>query len=119
MSDTAPQPVAAGSSDPRTLAIIVYVLYLVGAIFTCGLAGIGGVILAYVKRDEAAGTIWHSHFENAIQAFWIWLMLFVVGCVTWWLFFIGFLVIGVAFLYFLYRTIKGLVAAVENRPYVA
>ncbi|HWD29046.1 MAG TPA: hypothetical protein VG387_17870 [Rhizomicrobium sp.] len=117
MSDAAPQPIAPAGSDVRTLAIVVYVLYI-AAVFTCGLAGVAGVILAYIKRDETAGTIWHSHFENQIQAFWVWFMLFVVGCVTWWLFFIGFLVIGVAFLYFLYRTIKGLVAAVENQPYV-
>jgi len=31
---------------------------------------------------------------------------------------IGIFVIGGAFIYFLYRTIKGLLAAVESRPYV-
>ena len=117
MSDASPQPIPAASSDTRTLVIVVYALYIAAA-FTCGIAGIAGVILAYIKRDETVGTIWHSHFENAIQAFWVWFILFVAGWATWWLFFIGFLVIGVAFLYFLYRTIKGLVAAVENRAYV-
>ena len=118
MSDTAPQSaVPAAGSDLRTLAIVVYGLYLGGAFLTCGIAGIAGVILAYVKRDETVGTVWHSHFENAIQAFWIWLMLFVVGVATSWIL-IGIPIIGIAFLYFLYRTIKGLVAAIESRPYV-
>ena len=120
MTDTAPQPappvVSPPATDTRMLAIIVYGLYI-GAVLTGGLAGIAGVILAYIKRDEARGTIWESHFENAIHAFWIWLMLFVVGVATSWLL-IGFVVIGFAFVYFIYRTVKGLVAAIESRPYV-
>ena len=114
MSDSASRPVA--QTDLRTLAIIVYGLYL-GAVLTCGLAGLIGVVLAYIKRDEAAGTPWASHFENAIQAFWIWLALMVVGGLTVWLL-IGFVVIAAGFVYFLYRTIKGLLAALESRPYV-
>ena len=116
MSDAVPSPSAPASTDTRTLAIIVYGLYL-GALFTGGVAGLAGVILAYIKRDESRGTIWESHFNNAIQAFWIWLILFVIGVATAWLV-IGIFVIGGAFIYFLYRTIKGLLAAVESRPYV-
>ncbi len=78
---------------------------------------IGSWVLAYIKRDEARGTIWHSHFENAIHAFWIWFVLFIVGILTSW-FLIGFVVIGAAFVYFLYRTIRGLLRAIENRPYI-
>ncbi len=118
MTDTAPPTTAPAvpATDTRTLAIIVYGLYL-GAVFTCGAAGIAGVILAYVKRDEARGTVWESHFQNAIQAFWIWAGLMVLGVATFW-FLIGFIVMGAAFVYFLYRTVKGLIAAIESRPYV-
>ncbi len=124
MSDTAPQPpipappvsTTPEAIDTRTLAIIVYGLYL-GALFCGGLSGIAGVILAYIKRDESRGTIWESHFENAIQAFWIWLGLFVLGILTVW-FLIGLFVIAAAFIYFLYRTIKGLIAAIDSKPYV-
>ena len=70
-----------------------------------------------MKRDEAQGTIWHSHFENAIQAFWIGLVLAIIGGATAW-FLIGIPVLIFACVYFLYRTIKGLVAAIESRPYV-
>lgn len=119
MSDAAPQqqplPVAP-STDTRTLAIIVYGLYL-GGIVTSGAATIAGVILAYVKRDESQGTLWYSHFENAIQAFWMGLILFVIGVATAWIL-IGIPVLIFAGIYFLYRTIKGLVAAIESRPYV-
>ncbi|HEY0107354.1 MAG TPA: hypothetical protein VGB91_14835 [Rhizomicrobium sp.] len=120
MPDTTPQPSVPAAyppaADTRTLAIIVYGLYL-GALVTAGGAGLAGVILAYVKRDEAAGTLWYSHFQNAIHAFWIWLALFVVGCALAPVL-IGIPIIAVAFLYFLYRTIKGLAAAIDSRPYV-
>ena len=119
MTDVSPQqpiPVAARSSDEtRTLVIIVYGLYL-GALFCGGLSGVAGVILAYIKRDETRGTVWESHFENAIHAFWIWFGLFVAGILTAW-FLVGFVLIGVAFIYFIYRTIKGLILAVDSKPY--
>ncbi|HEY4941524.1 MAG TPA: hypothetical protein VII56_08850 [Rhizomicrobium sp.] len=118
MSDSVPQSSvpAVPSTDTRTLAIIVYGLYL-GAVFTCGAAGIAGVVLAYIKRDEARGTVWESHFENAIHAFWVWFMLMAIGVATVWLF-IGLFVMAAAFVYFLYRTIKGLIGAIDSKPYV-
>ena len=100
----------------RTPAIVVYILYL-GAVISVGIAGIIGVIVAYVKREEAKGTIWESHYKNQIESFWVWLVLFVVGCLTIWIFFIGVLVIIASFVYFLYRTIRGLLRALENKPY--
>src|ERR1700761_6746574 len=103
------------ASDTRMLAIVVYGLYI-GAVLSCGVAGIAGVILAYIQRDRAAGTIWFSHFENAIHAFWVWFAIMAVGVVTAPLF-IGFPIMALAFVYFLYRAIRGLVAAVEGRAY--
>ena len=119
MADVSPQqpvPAATRSADEtRTLVIIVYGLYL-GALFCGGLSGIAGVVLAYIKRDDTRGTIWESHFENAIRAFWVWFGLFVVGILTAW-FIVGIFVIIAAFVYFIYRTIKGLILAVDSKPY--
>ncbi|HEX4301423.1 MAG TPA: hypothetical protein VHZ78_01425 [Rhizomicrobium sp.] len=115
MTDTAPQP-SVPTTDMRTFTIIIYGLYL-GALFTGGTSGLVGVVLAYVKRGEARGTLWESHLQNAIHAFWIWFVLMAIGVVTAW-FLIGFVVMGAAFVYFLYRTIKGLVRAVDSKPYV-
>ncbi len=112
-----PAPVVASSAtDIRTLAIIVYGLYI-GAVVTGGASGLVGIVLAYVKRGDAKGTPFESHFENAIQVFWIWLAAFIVGLLTTWLFFIGFLVLLAGYAYFLYRTIKGLILAVDSKPY--
>lgn len=118
MSDTtsAPIPPPVALADQRSPVILVYILYL-AAVVSAGAAGIIGVIIAYIKRDEARGTIWESHYRNQIEAFWVWLVLFIAGCVSVWLFFIGFLIMGGAFIYFLYRTIKGLLLAVDSKPY--
>ena len=119
MAGNAPQsamPLAVPSSaDARTFVIIVYGLYM-GALLCAGLSGIAGLVLAYIKRDDVRGTVWESHFDNAIHAFWVWLALSVVGLLTVWLV-IGFFVLIAAYVYFAYRTIKGLVRAVDSRPY--
>ena len=113
-------PVAAVSPtdiDARTWVIIVYGLYL-GALVCGGISGIVGVVLAYIKRDEFRGSVWGSHIENAIHAFWVWLLLCVLGAPLTLLFGLGLLVIAAAFIYFLFRTIKGLIAAIDSKPYV-
>ncbi len=100
----------------RAIVIVIYCLYL-AALVSVGIAGIAGVILAYVKRgDEPAGSVWRSHFENQVQAFWIWVGLVLVGWLVWWLG-LSFIVIIGAAIYFMYRTLRGLVRALDNRPY--
>jgi uncharacterized membrane protein len=116
MVDVQSQMPAPAATSARTLAIVIYGLYL-AAVVSCGIAGIIGVVVAYVKRDEVRGTIWESHFENQITAFWVWLMLFVAGCATAWVFGIGVLLIIGAFIYFLVRTVKGLIRALDWQPY--
>jgi len=116
MSDVQARPQGAESSDDRTMVLVVYGLYVL-ALASCGLAGIAGVVVAYVKRDDARGSLWESHFDNQINAFWTWFALVAAGVVTIPIV-IGFFVIGFAFIWFLYRTIKGLIRALENRAYV-
>lgn len=103
--------------DARSYTIIIYGLYL-AAVFCGGATGIVGVIMAYIKRAEFKGTVWESHIENAIHAFWVWLLLFVAGIPLLLAFGLGFLLMGGAFIYFLYRTIRGLIAAIDGKPYV-
>lgn len=106
---------SAAQSDTRILAIIVYGLYLVG--WPClHLPTVAGLILAYIKRDEARGTIWQSHFANQIETFWISLLLLIVGIPLCFVL-VGIPIVAFTFVWFLYRTIKGLVRAVENKPY--
>jgi uncharacterized membrane protein len=108
------QPIV--TDENRLLAIVVYGLYI-AALISVGVAGIAGVIVAYIKKSEAKGTIWESHFDNQINAFWVWFVLFLIGIPGILALGLGFILIGFAFLFFLYRAIKGLILALENKPY--
>lgn len=108
-------PQTADTSSSRVLAIVSYVLFLAGWP-TLHLATIAGVILAYVQRDEARGTVWQSHFEAIISTFWISLaagivaaILVIVG--------IGLILLPIVVIWFLYRTIRGLVHAIDSKAY--
>jgi uncharacterized membrane protein len=135
MSDTTTAPVSDESGN-RTLAIICYALFI--ATFMNGLSAIVGVVLAYIKRDDARGTIWESHFRNLIHVFWasiamtvLLLLMFTGGAfgiftATQTDSFNGAIALmplggiaGVLFLaWYLYRTIKGLIHAVDRKPYI-
>lgn len=107
---------ASGSvtSDHRLLVIICYALYLAGILI--GFTSIVGVIIAYVKRGEAKGTVWESHYTNLIMTFWITLGGAVVGAILTFIV-IGILVLIAVVVWFLYRTIVGLMKAIDAKPY--
>jgi uncharacterized membrane protein len=132
-------PGAAQQAGLRSTAMICYVLYLLG--FFTGLTTIIGVVIAYIKKPDAVGTVWDSHFRNLILVFWVMLAAFVVGLATLpvWLYTIAtvfendfswpaisavalplaalmFVYIGL-FVWFLYRMIRGLIRAAEDRPF--
>lgn len=103
----------------RISAIVIYVLFLAGWP-TLHLTTIAGVILAYVQRDAARGTLWESHIEAIISTFWTGIVVGVAGilaCIT----IVG-LVVGIPLLvglsvWLLYRTIRGLIHAIDNRVF--
>ena len=67
MSDAARGP-AASEVSLRILALVAYALFVFA--FCNGVSAIAGVVIAYVKRDEARGTPYESHFSNMITMFW-------------------------------------------------
>jgi uncharacterized membrane protein len=108
-------PRVADQESGRIMAIVAYVLFLIGWP-TLHLATIGGVILAYVQRNDVRGTIWESHFEAIISTFWISLVIGLVAVP------LCFVIVGIPLMvglviWFLYRTIRGLVHAIESKPY--
>ena len=89
-----------------------------------GVAGVIGVVLAYVKQSDAVGTWLASHYRWLIRTFWISLVWGVIGGIIaalfWWLFFIG-VVIGYAIwiattIWVLYRLIKGYMLFKDSQP---
>lgn len=99
----------------RNWALGVWGLYLLAAI-SFGAVALLGVAVAYVKRGDARNTIWESHFDSQIRTFWISLLLFIVAFPLA-LIFIGWIVWGVMLVYYLWKSVKGLVRAVDGEPY--
>jgi uncharacterized membrane protein len=83
------------------------------------LVGIAGLIVAYVKRDDARGTWVASHLTWLIRTFWYSLMWGVVG----WLFAVT--IIGLllaipiwvaASIWVIYRVIRGYLLFKDSKP---
>ncbi|HEY1707974.1 MAG TPA: hypothetical protein VGG10_06895 [Rhizomicrobium sp.] len=66
----------APESDLRLISALVYGLYLFA--LCNGITALIGVVIAYVKRGGARGTIYESHFSNAITVFWTTAIFFVL-----------------------------------------
>ena len=109
---TGGMPAAAGP-DLKTYAWIVHGLYV--AALATGFTGVAGVIVAYLKRREAVGSIYQSHFEYAIRTFWIGLALSAVGLVLCFVL-VGILVLALVGIWWLVRVIRPIMALLDNRP---
>lgn len=133
---------ARDSADLRALLLIAYGLFAL-AIFN-GATALAGIVLVYVKRDAARGTLWQSHFRNLIQVFWISLFVVVIAIAVllqafgglafslfatngnppplllgWLLALVPVLYVGAVLfaVWYLYRTLRGLIHAIESKPY--
>ena len=138
MSETRDAP----GEDLRAIALIAYSL-LVLATFN-GLTAIAAVVLAYIKRDAARGTVWESHFRNIIHVFWIAVIVSLVAlalalqafgglafalittdghpppaAIGWAVMLVPVFLMGagIFFVWFLYRTLRGLIHTIEARPF--
>jgi uncharacterized membrane protein len=106
-------PSTTAGTNPQTWAIVVWALYAAG--FFTVLTTFIGVIVAYVKRGELAGTAYESHMTSAIRTFWISLIVGVIGVILAFVL-VGFVVLGLLFLWQLFRTIRGLIRAIDGQP---
>ena len=102
-----------GGRGTRLAMHVVYGLYL-ASLFTAVPAFLG-VIVAYAKRRDAAGTIEGSHFRYAIRTFW-WGLFWLVVAILLKIFLVGFVILGLLWLWFMWRTCKGWLALLDERP---
>jgi uncharacterized membrane protein len=100
------------SVDGKTWAMIVWGLYI--AAFFTGITAIIGVIIAYVKRSELAGTPFESHMTSAIRTFWISLIGYIISIVLM-VVLIGFVMATLVGIWHLFRVIRGIVLAIDGR----
>jgi|SRR5208282_579415 len=137
MSDAAVPPVANGAPSPALISMTLVIYALLGVAAVAGLAssgfpliaplmgivGIIAIVLAYVKRGDAAGTWLASHYRWLIRTFWFSLLWGIVGAVIFVVFaiiLIG-LVVGYAIwvattIWVLYRLIRGYVLFNASQP---
>jgi uncharacterized membrane protein len=113
------------------MTLLVYALFGVAAVASfvssglvaawplVGLVGIIGLIMAYIKRDEAAGTWLASHLRWLIRTFWFSLLWDVIGLVL----FVT--LIGIPFaigiwivtgIWVIYRLLRGYMLFKDSKP---
>ena len=97
----------------KTLTTVVYALQAVG--FFVGLTWIVGVVINYVKKDEAAGTWVETHFRWQIRTFWFGLLWAVVGWILAFVL-IGFAVLFADAVWIIYRIVKGWLNLNDGKP---
>ena len=116
MADTETRDVTNGARAPMIsdygLALIVYILYLVG--FLTGVSAVVGLIMA-TMQIERADPVSRSHFRFQIRTFWIGLLFVAAGAIT--------LYIGIGALILLWwvawtaiRCVKGLLLLNAGEP---
>jgi uncharacterized membrane protein len=122
----APQSAPSSSTVPVTAGVLAYALFGLAAILAIassglplvapltGILGIVGVIVCYVKKDDAAGTWVASHFTWLIRTFWWSLLWAVIGWIV--LLTLGLILVGipiafgiwlVAGIWVIYRVVRG------------
>lgn len=117
----------------RTLTLILYVLYII-AIFSGGLLAIVALVINYIKRDDVRGSIVESHFTWQIRTFWWYLIWNIIAFVPFlFLFFtcenvdvfagvaliattFCLLVVGISWLWIVYRAILGMIRLNDHQP---
>jgi uncharacterized membrane protein len=131
----APDTGAVTNGPPISAGLLAYALFGAAAVVALlshglpvaaplmGIVGIAGVIVAYVKRDEARGTWVESHLRWLIRTFWfsfLWAVVGAVVLVTLGLILIGipiaFLIWAAASIWVIYRVIRGYLLFKDNKP---
>ena len=107
---------SSGGTDLRQYTMIIYILYM--AAILVGVTSIVGVIMAYVKRADFAGTEYEDHITYLIRTFWISLIGYLIGAVLS-IVGIGIIIIIAVGIWYIYRSIAGFIKFNDNKPITA
>jgi uncharacterized membrane protein len=105
----------------RRISLIDYLLHIAGLLLSAGLLSVLALIINYVKRDDARGTIYESHMTWMIRTFWwtvFWVVVSFLPIVLLTVVTLGLLsfLFVIPLLWYLYRMVKGLLRLVDGRP---
>jgi uncharacterized membrane protein len=115
----------------RNLTFVLYAFYI-AAIFSAGILAIVALFINYLKYDSVRGTLLESHFKWQLRSFW-WYLLWNIAALlcassliliyhsAWWASMpvIALSIVVVAWIWHVYRCIKGLIYLTENRAMYA
>jgi len=103
----------------KNLAWWLYLGHAASLVFSLGMFSFIPLIINYVKREDSANTFVYSHHGWQIRSFWWYLVWMTLGGVLF-MTIVGipaaFLLWTVAWLWKLYRLIKGIVDLNDNKP---
>ncbi|HEX5513031.1 MAG TPA: hypothetical protein VFY81_01415 [Gammaproteobacteria bacterium] len=103
-------------AEERSLRMLTHAVYGLQALaFLTLVTPLVGVVINYVKREDAAGTFYDSHFRWQIRTFWWSLLWGAVGVITL-LILIGKLILLAVTVWYIYRIVKGWLRLIENKP---
>ena len=105
------------SEELASLKTITTVVYALQALrFAFGVTALVGLIINHVKRDDVAGTVYESHFNWQIRTFWWGLLWGVLGSILIFAFGLGLVVLFVAWIWAIYRVVKGWLKLNDGKP---
>lgn len=97
----------------RTITLVVYGLQALAFLF--GITAIAALVINYIKRDDARGTLYESHFDWQIKTFW-WGLLWLIPGAALTIIGVGVVIIFVAYVWLIYRVVKGWLRLIESKP---
>jgi uncharacterized membrane protein len=98
----------------RQITLAVYILQALSVVV--GITAIVGLIINYVKKEDAAGTLYESHFDWQIRTFWWGLLWSVLGFILIFALGLGLIVWFVAGIWAIYRVVKGWLKWNDRQP---
>jgi len=115
MSDPLQNQPSAGLSL-RTVCLVTYGLFALGFLTTgvFAFATLAAIIIIYLKRPDAAGTFYASHFDWLLNTF-LWSLLWLALSFLTTFILIGWLGLVATVVWVLYRLIRGFLALLEGR----
>ena len=112
-NNTEANMVNTSNSEVKNYVFIAYVTYALGLLIL--FTPVIGVILAFIKRDEAQGSIYASHIDWLIKTFWVSLIGLLLGRLTIFIL-IGWLILAATGIWLIYRVVVGLIKLNEDKP---
>ena len=106
------------TESAKNTARMLYFVHGLTFVFSLGMLSIIPVIINYMKRPEAAGTLVHSHHTWMIRSFWWYVVWFAIGAVMFATFVgipLAWLIWCVIWVWKAYRLVRGFIDLNNNQ----